>query len=739
MVQRLCLILLLVVLPVGVAAQDLTDLAPTRDLPDAILLDAELQPLDAPNTYLTVAYGGETPHGIFLYIKAGGLRGHIVTVEFTDADGAAIPGLPSERIVLRDTDQLLQLTLEAPPAPPAIAAETAYIRLIASFRGGGRDMMRLYFPHQRNWVSAPPVIRAEPVGEAVALLRRLARQQRLPARTVTVPPDSAVTLDPAINLSPEVVERLRVANPQIRPQFGPFLVDSQVDAMRRIELPQRFERIEAVEPVVEMRSIDLGTAATRIEAMRRQNEIVLADVPVADLKFIDPQAFTYVAPEPEETRPTSTDPSHQVAPSGPAIFSFVATEPEAQVDLAEVLGIEPAILPDTNAASGVFYYVPSRYRLAYDRDLGGSRGLALRIDYDAVEGGADAQSVRVAMTLQAPLDGNSIAVTQALLQAYAEAHPPLHFAELRPLPLASVPEFAFGASLAGTVAEEDIAVTAFTDLLEGLQVTWRTDPVRAERIRRDLASEVTGITGAARFALPSTGPAQRLDVPAEVRLSNPELFDAVRFTRDGAVENVSPLPVKLTWLNALVLADEGGPRVYSWRLDGTGVAPGGEAILDLAEFPEQIDTIADRIWLDYTLDPACTNCLAGIVEEVLAGGVWPDTETIEIAPLDSLFDAETVEVELEVRSRFLDPTDRTLRTLPPLYLVAGEGSQFVGPVFPPAPGTAEAEGDPLIEYRLSALMQTGEMREGTVWLPFDRTRLRPGAFQLEQSLAEVEE
>ena len=475
----------------------------------------------------------------------------------------------------------------------------------------------------------------------------------------------------------------------------------------------------------------------RSDRVMTLNENIISKLPEAafDLAPITIDRFVEMTPTQPETGPPSTEPFHVVGTSGPAVFSIVRTEPDIDLSLSKVLGIEQAILPDTNPASGIYYYIPSTYRLAYDRDLGSSRGLSLRIDYDALsQAETDDAVVRIAMTLQAPLDGNGVAITQELMRVYAERQGDIVFSELRPLPMASVPEFQFGAALAGAVDEDNIAVVAFSDFLEGLQVSWLTDPVRAERIRRDLASEVTGLTGLARFTMPLTGELRFRDIPAEIRLSDPALYDAVKFDRSGRLTNNSALPVRLTWLHALVLAEAGGPRIYSWSLDDAGMAPNTHVELDLADFPEKIDDIADRIWVDYRLDPACEDCMSKIVASVLDGGVWPNTETITFDALSSLFAEGTVEVEVELRSRFFDPSERILQNAPSFVLSPDIPVHSIGPVFPDP-----NDAGPLFEYRLNVLRETGQFLSSDLWLPQDRTRVRPGAFQLSKSFGPAED
>ncbi|EPC01619.1 hypothetical protein L861_16505 [Litchfieldella anticariensis FP35 = DSM 16096] len=818
---------LLFFLPVSMPVQS-ASLQRAQTLPDEIADDPQRRPIfDRPGgpQVLEVFTLQEDEHSLRLGLKLEFLDGYDMLVEAIDADGASLAAVPAAVVAVDQPQERTFVTLAVPPGPE-MDASSSYFRIVARRQERSDEFLRLYYPYEKTWEAPPPVVRPEPIGEAVTLVRRLQQEHRPPiaeaeeAEDLSEQQTEARAEEHQVLINRDVLEELTSERIRYRHEI---LSQPQAESMeepQREEAPRvaieeqglrelrpgiavheaiRGQLLEAPEPLgqpgsggtpdrpraairplnaqMEIDTSDLQTLSEpvlqlsevgAIEAqpvvsdspvsrsagrfvlsehgllqnesasnLRTLNQDVLADLPLRDFELREVPEHAFPIPQPQnEDEPESRQPTHLVETSGPALFSLVRSEPDVDVDLHRVLGIEPAILPDRNAASGIYYYIPSTYRLAFNRDLGGSRGLALRIDYDRVTApGADENAVRVAMTLETPLDGNGLAIVSKLMQAYARARSDLRFTELRPLPLASVPGFEFESNLAGMVEPEDIAVTAFSDFLEGLVVTWRTDPVRAERIRRDLTSELAGITGTARFPLPSEGQQLVREVPAQVRLSDPEVFEAVRFDWSGSLENVSPVPVRLKYLHALVLSAPGSPRIYTWSLGDATMPAGSEATLDLANFPSALDTMADRIWIDYGLDPACDGCLGPVVEEVLNGGVWPDTETVEIHALPSLFEEgedEIVEIEVQMRSRFFEPGDRTLREAPPFYLTPEVTEHSVGPLFPDDRADA-----PLYEYLLSVRYGSGRFLDGQNWISQDRTRLRPGRFQRDQSLGTV--
>ena len=802
----------------GAMAAQAAELARAQSLTDAITEDAQRRPIpDRPGgpRVLRAVITGQDAHSLRLLLELEFFDGYEIRVEAVDPAGVPLSAVPTGVVAVDRPQARVSIELAVPPGPE-MAASSTYLRVAGRRQERSEDFLRLYFAHEKAWKAPPPVVRPEPIGKAVELLRRLeARNEDLgegaedeaaeAATDAHLPSDRVVeeALPWAPSASPNLIEYTRRLHESLQPQLGAIIAErvqelrpgTVVGELIRIQPAETVETHDepgsavaltppqaAIRPLTAPMGIDTSAlqilsepvleraetgiveappvtsgaqSATgdgrfvRIDQYRLQdgltanmlraedllgrNRDVLSELPRRDFDLREVPDHVFPVPRPQnEDAPESREPANLVEMSGPALFSMVRSEPQVDVDLHRVLGIESAILPDRNAASGIYYYIPSRYRLAFDRDLGGSRGLVLRIDYDRVTAsGADENAVRVAMTLEAPLDANGLAIVSKLMQAYAGSRPDVRFAELRPLPLAAAPQFEFAANLAGMVDAEDIAVTAFSDFLEGLVVTWRTDPVRAERIRRDLASELAGITGTARFPLPSESRQLVREIPAQVRLSDPEVFQAVRFDRSGALENVSPLPVRLKYLHALVLSAPGGPRIYSWSLDDATLPAGKEATLDLANFPRALDSMADRIWIDYGLDPACDGCLGPVVQEALNGGIWPATETVEIDALPSLFEDEDeiVEVEVLMRSRFFEPADRTLREAPAFYLTPEATDHAIGPLFPEA--SAEV---PLYEYRLSVRYGSGRFLEGQNWIAQHRTRLRPGRFQRMQSL-----
>lgn len=714
----------------------------------------------------TVTVVSSTERKLSVRISVTGLNNRFVVVKAGDAEGLPQSGVTVSKTKVSSGLSSIDATIELAPGLAEGFTLDSPTLVVSAERNDGIEVRSALFALNKSWsvaVAAENVIvqsRLTPIGQANTLLASLRAPPSTgvspPPRTVKPLPGDVISLDPSVlTLRPELRASIRgvgtVAEPAAPAAAPGFAIDSS--AMRRVAVaqPMLLSRPSAVsESSAETASVaqpasssSAMVAKTELAKtidyaqLKEDNQILVAQLPTDRIRLYDFSNFEFAKPnQAAATEPASTQPTNMVANSAPPVFDVVQTEPGISVDLAEVLGMERAIFPDQNPRSGIFYYIPRLYRIAYDREIGGSQGLAMRIDYSTLaEPGETDSSVNVAMTLEAPLDGNGIAVAWQLVKAYAATRTDMTFTELRPLPIASVPAFDFSGSLAGAVDPEKIAVIAFSDFLEGLQVSWRTDPVRAENIRRQLSDVSMGITGRALFPLPSSTVGAVREIPARVNLSDPAVFEAIEFNRAGEMRNVSPLPVRLKYLHALVLAADGGPRVYSWSLGDVTVPAKSRLALDMTDFPAGIDAIADRIWIDYRLDPACGDCVTKVVEDVLRGGVWPDTGTITVAALPSAFEDGTAEIVMDVRSRFFKPTEREVTTAPPLYLRAGAPAEKIEPLFMAdqvSPETGETW--PLFEYRLSVIREDGEQVDGEVWIPANSLRVTPGSFQLKQSL-----
>src|SRR4029453_6449095 len=244
---------------------------------------------------------------------------------------------------------------------------------------------------------------------------------------------------------------------------------------------------------------------------------------------------------PPPTQPTL--PTQKVSPFTVDLLDRVDT---ADVDVArdELLRIFENVWGDENAQSGVFYFVPRGYRLAWDKSIGGSRGLGLRMSYQRLQGQAAESSVRMALTLDAGVDLVQRDVARELLAMQSRQAPGFPFVELRPFALAVPPSVSLKGELehAYNISGDRIGVVALTDALGQIDVSWTTDTVTTQNMRLALR-EGLGLAGEIQFSpLNVGGPSPR--IPIRIRLDDPETYGTLPWQRTDEMRNHPPFPLR---------------------------------------------------------------------------------------------------------------------------------------------------------------------------------------------------
>jgi hypothetical protein len=406
-------------------------------------------------------------------------------------------------------------------------------------------------------------------------------------------------------------------------------------------------------------------------------------------------------------------------------FSEVRTE-NLQLDLPRVLRFGPEVYPDQNAASGIFYFVPGGYALAW----GDPGGYELRTVYASADAAGGAGQVLMAARLEAGIDTREVGLAAEVVRAYALAHG-LEFRELRALPIDSVTvSLAEGLGPYGLRGDR-VAVHGLSDVMGQMDVSWVTDERTALFVREALVENV-GLGGDATFHAVGGGLRARR-VPVRIRLADEAAFGAFRWDRTGW-KNVTPYPVTLRHLHALRVTTGQPPVVHSWSLGDVRVPPGGQVRWNAASVPFWLDTEARKMWLDYAVDGTCGECGSQAIAGLVGGVSNPGGAEITFRTLTPLADAGAIEVVAEVRSRFWDPGGRSTQVRS--VVLDADGKEFkLGPLFPPAGASASRGGEPLFEYRLALTMTNGRPEFGEArWIPSHDLRVPIGGFQLERSL-----
>lgn len=392
---------------------------------------------------------------------------------------------------------------------------------------------------------------------------------------------------------------------------------------------------------------------------------------------------------------------------------------------AQLLSMDSSIYADKNPASGIFYYYPRGYHLEWAPDS----GPGMRILYGAAAGTAASGDVLMAARLESGLDASEVQLATELLDAYKRRNPATVFTALRPLPLEKDGlEVSFGAVLGQySIPKERIAITGLSDVLGEIDVSWVTDPVTKENLQLALTQDV-GVNGAVSFA--AAGGALEPQIPIAIQLADRDSYGRVRWNRTDGFRNLTPYPLRMRYLHALVIDPRNNlPILYSWSLGGTEVAPQALVQWDPAAVPAWIDTEAKRIWVDYAVVSSCEPCDKQVLDAITGGVTSVTADQITFHTITPLADVGGYELTAQVRSKYFDPKDRTLVQK---SVVLGKDNQdfFLKPIY----SGGAPSGQPLFEYLIELAMPDGKIYRGANWIPSDSLRVLIGKSQLEQSL-----
>lgn len=400
-------------------------------------------------------------------------------------------------------------------------------------------------------------------------------------------------------------------------------------------------------------------------------------------------------------------------------------------EAGDLLSIQPALYQDANPQAGVYYYLPAAYHLRWQPD----EGYGLRMLFGASTEPGRAGDVHVAARAASGVGLDEAALARELLEA-SRRRRRIAPIQLRPFPLAEPPRAALADS-------DDVTVHAVSDALGEIDLAWTTDPVRRAALELALTEDV-GVPGVVTFT-PQGAALEPVSIPLTIRLADAGTFGRWRFDDRRELRNAAPYPVRLRHLHALLLHED-QPIVYSWSL-GDAVAPPGAAIrIQRSRIPRWIDERALRMWIDYGVEVDCEACDRKVIEELTSGVRGGAPEPAVFRTLTPLADTGAFEIEVTVRSRYLHPRERDLRTLPVLVLDQDRSTFEVGPLFPgsrqesaasPAPEGLEDREGPLLEYRLELLMPDGRSYTSETWLESRDLRIHVGTFQIEQALGFV--
>jgi hypothetical protein len=395
---------------------------------------------------------------------------------------------------------------------------------------------------------------------------------------------------------------------------------------------------------------------------------------------------------------------------------------------AQLFSIATSIYPDKNPNSGVFYYHPRSYHLEWTPE----NGHGMRILYGAAIGDGAAGTVLMATRLQSGMDASEVQIATELLNAYRRRYPATVFTALRPLPLdKDGVDVSIGAVLGQyAIPKEKIAITALSDVLGEIEVSWVTDPVTKENLQLALMQDI-GVNGDVSFT--ATGGMLAPQVPIAIQIADRDSFGRGRWSRKEGYRNITPYPIRLRYLHALIIDPRNNlPILYSWSLDNIEVPPQARVAWDATRVPAWIDTEAKRVWVDYTVVDSCDACDKQVLDGITGGVTSISAEQITFHTITPLADTGGYEISAQIRSKYFDPKDRG--ELRKSVVLKADNQDFI---LKPIYNVSRPAGEPLFEYLLELAMPDGTIHTGTTWIPTDNLRVLIGRAQLEQSLGKL--
>lgn len=392
-----------------------------------------------------------------------------------------------------------------------------------------------------------------------------------------------------------------------------------------------------------------------------------------------------------------------------------------------VLAVLPKFFPDQTPSTGIYYFAPYSYSLRWNEDS----GYDLRMIYSAAATEGQPGEVAMAARIDAGLGLRDRAIANDLMAAYARAHS-LPFTTLRALPIDSISVSIADNLRRYNIPADKIAVTGLSDILGQVDISWVTDAVTKENLQQALVEDM-GINGVVTL-YPSGGKLSPIEVPLQIQLADFVTFGPFKWVRAEAWKNQTPYPIKLKYLNALVLDASSRPIVYSWDLAGATVPPAGRAQWVAGSVPGWIDSQAKRVWLEYAVEKTCGTCDESVIRSITGGVSTGGPSSITFHTITPLADAGAYEIAAQVRSKYFDPQSSQLQTKSLVF--TSDGKDFtLGPIYLGTRQPGESvPGDPLFEYFLTMTMKDGATYRSSRWIASDDLRLAIGKHQLEEAL-----
>lgn len=408
------------------------------------------------------------------------------------------------------------------------------------------------------------------------------------------------------------------------------------------------------------------------------------------------------------------------------LVSAITSSRSVALNLQDILNVFENVYQDKNPRSGIFYFLPRSYRLDWDS----AEGYGMRMLYNASSKEGQAGEVLMTARLSSGVDASEIQLAKDLL--VAAGHP---VKTLRAIPLAGPPEVSLAGGLKSlfNIPADRISSSPTSEALGEIDIAWSTDTVTKENIQLALTEQV-GINGTVVFT--PVGDAARKPPVINIRIAiaDHETFGKFRWIRDRNWRNMTPYPLRLKYLHALVIKNQ-TPVIYSWNLGNMEIIPTAQVQWDARWIPGSVEQEAKRVWIDYSVVSGCDPCNRKVIEAISSGVSAISASPIVFETITPLADTGAHKFYVTVRSQYLNPRTQERQVLPVLS-VTKDGQEYrSSAVYLGNRSTGEfSSSDPIFDYQLTVVMRDGTTHEGVNWIPSSNLRVAIGAAQIKAAL-----
>ena len=389
----------------------------------------------------------------------------------------------------------------------------------------------------------------------------------------------------------------------------------------------------------------------------------------------------------------------------------------------DILQIDHQLYQDANPKTGLFYYLPKRYDLAWNP----TDQYAMKVIYGLAQPDAEEGEVYMAARFDSGVDASELNVAKQLLAAYIfrnSGRGAIRFRELRALPLRATSDISLfgGASNQFSIPPDSISVQGVSGLLGVLDVSWATDTRRLLNIESLLRTHA-GIHGSVTFHAAADDSFARA-IPLELEVASPKTFGRIPFDRHRGWQNGTYYPVRLHRLHMLYLARKGEaglpphtPVVFTWELGNVAVPPGGKVRWNDQHLPPGVEDGALLAWVTSSVDQNCTPCNDRVFDTKFIPPM-PSSRDVVFTTGDVFEATGAHRIAVYLRSPFLDPQRSNIVTQPAVWLTEDGDETTVARLFVSDRELTGAGADePLYEYRVEITMLDGSVLGSPEWKP----------------------